>query len=77
MAQNQQGYNAWQDGGVQVTQNTGQNLGVQNGANQNGTSNIVAARLRVLEMGIKSGATIVKDWVTLLGIAHQDQGEWM
>nr|GFC53925.1 hypothetical protein [Tanacetum cinerariifolium] len=29
MAQNQQGYNAWQDGGVQVTQNTGIQLQVE------------------------------------------------
>nr|GFB23662.1 hypothetical protein [Tanacetum cinerariifolium] len=32
---------------------------------------------RVLEMGIKSGATIAEDWVTLLGIAQPDQGEGM
>ncbi|GKG55281.1 hypothetical protein Tco_0571921, partial [Tanacetum coccineum] len=47
----QQGYNAWQNVGNQVAQNTVQNPGVQNGlvvvqgiANQNGTGNIVAAR---------------------------------
>nr|GEY68585.1 abscisic aldehyde oxidase 3 [Tanacetum cinerariifolium] len=56
VAQNQQGYNAWQNGGIQVAQNAVQNAGVQNGgnqnglvvvlgiANQNGTGNIVAAR---------------------------------
>nr|GEU40245.1 reverse transcriptase domain-containing protein [Tanacetum cinerariifolium] len=56
VAQNQQGYNAWQNGGIQVAQNTIQNAGVQNGgnqnglvvvlgiANQNGTGNVVAAR---------------------------------
>nr|GEX84625.1 hypothetical protein [Tanacetum cinerariifolium] len=33
--------------------------------------------LRVLEMGIKPGATTAKDWVTLLGIAQPDQGEGM
>ncbi|GJZ35627.1 retrovirus-related pol polyprotein from transposon TNT 1-94 [Tanacetum coccineum] len=56
VAQNQQGYNAWQNVGNQVAQNTVQNPGVQNGgnqnglvvvpgiANQNGTGNIVAAR---------------------------------
>nr|GEV45812.1 integrase, catalytic region, zinc finger, CCHC-type, peptidase aspartic, catalytic [Tanacetum cinerariifolium] len=56
VAQNQQGYNAWQNGGIQVAQNAVQNPSVQNGgnqnrlvvvpviANQNGTANIVAAR---------------------------------
>nr|GFA60436.1 hypothetical protein [Tanacetum cinerariifolium] len=56
VAWNQQGYNAWQNGGIQVAQNTVQNAGVQNGGNQNGlvvvpgignqngTGNIVAAR---------------------------------
>nr|GFB66939.1 hypothetical protein [Tanacetum cinerariifolium] len=56
VAQNQQGYNAWQNGRIQVTQNAVQNAGVQSGgnqnrlvvipgiANQNGTGNIVAAR---------------------------------
>nr|GEX24151.1 hypothetical protein [Tanacetum cinerariifolium] len=51
-----QGCNALQNGGIQVAQNTGQNAGVHNGgnqsrllvvlgiANQNGTSNVVAAR---------------------------------
>nr|GEY63524.1 hypothetical protein [Tanacetum cinerariifolium] len=31
---NQQGYNAWQNGGIQVLQNVVQNAGVQNGGNQ-------------------------------------------
>nr|GEY26889.1 hypothetical protein [Tanacetum cinerariifolium] len=56
VAHNQQGYNAWQNGGIQVAHNAVQNPGVQNGgnqnglvvvpgiANQNGTCNIVAAR---------------------------------
>nr|GEV96104.1 hypothetical protein [Tanacetum cinerariifolium] len=56
VAQNQQGYIAWQNGGIQVAQNAVQNAGVQNGRNQNGlvvvpgianqsrTGNIVAAR---------------------------------
>nr|GEV94678.1 hypothetical protein [Tanacetum cinerariifolium] len=56
VAQNQQGYNAWQNGRIQVAQNTVQNAGVQNGrnqnglvvvpgiANQNGTGNVVAAK---------------------------------
>ncbi|GJX95746.1 retrovirus-related pol polyprotein from transposon TNT 1-94 [Tanacetum coccineum] len=56
VAQNQQGYNAWQNVGNQVAQNTVQNPGVQNGgnqnglvvvpgiANQNGTGNIIAVR---------------------------------
>nr|GEX44287.1 hypothetical protein [Tanacetum cinerariifolium] len=32
---------------------------------------------RVLKIGIKSGATIAEDWVTLLGIAQPDQGKRM
>nr|GFD61273.1 hypothetical protein [Tanacetum cinerariifolium] len=56
VAQNQQGYNAWQNGGIQGAQNTGQNAGVQSGRNQNGlvvvpeianqnrTGNVVTAR---------------------------------
>nr|GEV28450.1 hypothetical protein [Tanacetum cinerariifolium] len=56
VAQNQQGYNACQNGGIHVAQNAVQNSGVQNGGNQNGlvvvlgiankngTSNIVVAR---------------------------------
>nr|GEV04944.1 copia protein [Tanacetum cinerariifolium] len=56
VAQNQQVYNSWQNGGIQVAQNAVQNAGVQNGGNQNGlvvvlgianqsgTGNIVAAR---------------------------------
>nr|GEU81168.1 hypothetical protein [Tanacetum cinerariifolium] len=56
VAHNQQGYNAWQNGGIQVDQNAVQNAGVQSGGNQNGlvvvpgianqsqTGNIVAAR---------------------------------
>nr|GEW75874.1 hypothetical protein [Tanacetum cinerariifolium] len=54
-AQNQQGYNSWQNGGIQVAQNAVQNAGVQNDgsqkglvvipgiANQNGSGNVVAA----------------------------------
>nr|GEW80606.1 hypothetical protein [Tanacetum cinerariifolium] len=53
---NQQGYNTWQNGGIQVAQNAGQIAGVQSGGNQNGlvvipgianqsgTGNVVAAR---------------------------------
>nr|GFA71330.1 hypothetical protein [Tanacetum cinerariifolium] len=52
VAQNQQGFNAWQNGGIQGTQNAGvQSDGNQNGmvvvpgiANQSGTGNVVAAR---------------------------------
>nr|GFB80204.1 hypothetical protein [Tanacetum cinerariifolium] len=52
VAQNQQGFNAWQNGGIQGVQNAGvQSGGNQNGlvivsgiANQNGTGNVVAAR---------------------------------
>nr|GFC56428.1 hypothetical protein [Tanacetum cinerariifolium] len=47
---NQQGYNAWQNDGIQG--------------------------LRVLELGIKPGATTIEDWVILLGIALPDQEEW-
>nr|GFB36158.1 putative reverse transcriptase domain-containing protein [Tanacetum cinerariifolium] len=58
VAQNQQGYNAWQNGRIQGAKNAGQNAGVysggnQNGlvvvpgiANQNGTGNVVAARAK-------------------------------
>nr|GEX92270.1 hypothetical protein [Tanacetum cinerariifolium] len=54
--ENQQGYNAWQNGGIQVAHNANQNAGVQSGgnqnglvvvpriANQNGTGNVIAAR---------------------------------
>nr|GEV43192.1 hypothetical protein [Tanacetum cinerariifolium] len=63
VAQNQQGYNAWQNGGIEVTQNEVQNAGVQSGgnqnrlvvvpeiANQNGTGNVVAARGEDTESG--------------------------
>nr|GEV94592.1 retrovirus-related Pol polyprotein from transposon TNT 1-94 [Tanacetum cinerariifolium] len=56
VAQNQQGYNAWQNHEIQGAQNAGQNAGVQNGGNQNGlvvilgianqsgTGNVVTAR---------------------------------
>nr|GFC29545.1 hypothetical protein [Tanacetum cinerariifolium] len=56
VTQNQQGYNAWQNDGIQIAQNAVQNAGVQNGGNQNGlvvvpgianqsgTGNIVAVR---------------------------------
>nr|GEX82513.1 hypothetical protein [Tanacetum cinerariifolium] len=33
VAQNQQGYNAWQNEGIQVAQNAVQNTGVQSGGN--------------------------------------------
>nr|GEY82797.1 integrase, catalytic region, zinc finger, CCHC-type, peptidase aspartic, catalytic [Tanacetum cinerariifolium] len=53
---NQQGYNAWQNGGIQGAKNVGQNAGVQSGGNQNRlvvvpgitnqneTGNVVAAK---------------------------------
>nr|GEZ43979.1 hypothetical protein [Tanacetum cinerariifolium] len=52
VAQNRQGFNAWQNGGIQGVQNAGmQSGGNQNGlvvvpgiANQSGTGNVVAAR---------------------------------
>nr|GEW03273.1 copia protein [Tanacetum cinerariifolium] len=56
VAPNQQGYNTWQNGGIQGAQNAVQNAGVQSGGNQNGlvvvlgianqsgTGNVVAAR---------------------------------
>nr|GEV68077.1 retrovirus-related Pol polyprotein from transposon TNT 1-94 [Tanacetum cinerariifolium] len=62
-AQNQQRYNAWQNGGIQVSQNVVQNAGVQNGGNQNGlvvvqgianqnrTGNIVTAKAKGIENG--------------------------
>nr|GFA07495.1 hypothetical protein [Tanacetum cinerariifolium] len=63
VAQNQQGYNAWQNGGIQVAKNTVQHVGVQNGGNQNGlvvvpgianqnaTGNVVAARTEGIGIG--------------------------
>nr|GEU52203.1 hypothetical protein [Tanacetum cinerariifolium] len=56
VAQNQQGFNAWQNAGIQGAQIAG---------------------LRVLELGIKPGATTVEDWVILLGTAQPGQGEGM
>nr|GEU58882.1 hypothetical protein [Tanacetum cinerariifolium] len=52
VAQNQQGYNAWQNGGIQYAQNAGVQSGrnqnrlvvVPGIANQSGTGNVVAAR---------------------------------
>nr|GEX97614.1 hypothetical protein [Tanacetum cinerariifolium] len=63
VAQNQQGFNAWKNGGIQVAQNASvQSGGNQNGlvvvpgiANQNGTGNVVAARDEGLEIEIKPG----------------------
>nr|GEX07355.1 hypothetical protein [Tanacetum cinerariifolium] len=52
VAHNQQGYNAWQNGGIQVAENAVQNAGI---ANQNGTVILLLQRLRVLEIGIKPG----------------------
>nr|GFA04760.1 hypothetical protein [Tanacetum cinerariifolium] len=83
--ENQQGFNAWQNGGIQGAQNVGvQSGGNQNGlvvvpviASQSGTGNVVAARMRVLELGIKPGATTTEDWVILLGTAQPGQGEGM
>nr|GEY02252.1 hypothetical protein [Tanacetum cinerariifolium] len=89
VAQNQQGYNAWQNGGIQVAQNTIQIAGVQNGGNQNGlvvvpgitnqngTGNIVAAKADGIGNRNQANATIAEDWVTLLGITQPDQGEGM
>nr|GFA82275.1 hypothetical protein [Tanacetum cinerariifolium] len=56
VAQNQQGFNAWQNGGIQGAQN---------------------AEIRVLELGIKPGATTAEDWVILLGTAQPGQREGM
>nr|GEU45130.1 hypothetical protein [Tanacetum cinerariifolium] len=62
VAQNQQGYNAWQNGGIQVAQNAIQNAGVHNGgnqnglvvvpgiANQNGAGSVVAARAEGIQL---------------------------
>nr|GFA85913.1 hypothetical protein [Tanacetum cinerariifolium] len=61
-AVNQQGYNAWQNGGIQVAQNAVQNASVQSGGNQNGlivvpvianqneTGNVVAARAEGIQL---------------------------
>nr|GEV64513.1 hypothetical protein [Tanacetum cinerariifolium] len=65
VAQNQQGYNAWQNGGIQVAQNAGQNAGVQSGGNQNGL---------VVVPGIANQNGTAEDWVISLGIALPDQG---
>nr|GEX05372.1 hypothetical protein [Tanacetum cinerariifolium] len=66
VAQNQQGYNAWQNGGIQVAQNAVQNAGVQSGGNQNGlvvvpgianqsgTGNVVVARVEGTGIGNQS-----------------------
>nr|GFC08105.1 hypothetical protein [Tanacetum cinerariifolium] len=70
VAQNQQGYNAWKNGGFQGAQNAIQNAGVQNSGNQNGLVVVLGIGNqsgtplwpRVLEMGIKPGATTVEDW---------------
>nr|GEW32027.1 hypothetical protein [Tanacetum cinerariifolium] len=59
VAQNQQGYNAWQNGEIQGAQNAGvQSGGNQNGlvvvpgiANQSGTGNFVAARAEGTRIG--------------------------
>nr|GFC32303.1 hypothetical protein [Tanacetum cinerariifolium] len=63
VAQNQQGYNAWQNGRIQGAQNDVQNTGVQNGGNQNGlvvvpgianqsgNGNVVAARVEGTGIG--------------------------
>nr|GEV61030.1 hypothetical protein [Tanacetum cinerariifolium] len=56
VAQNQQGFNASQNGEIQGAQNAG---------------------LRVVELGIKPGATTAEDWVILLGTAQPGQGEGM
>nr|GEW85378.1 copia protein [Tanacetum cinerariifolium] len=62
VAQNQQGYNAWQNGGIQGAQNADQNAGVQSDGNQNGlvvvpgitnqneTGNVVAARAKGIQL---------------------------
>nr|GEV01826.1 hypothetical protein [Tanacetum cinerariifolium] len=58
VAQNQQGYNAWQNGGIQVAQNAGQNAGVQSGG------------LGVLEIGIKPGIQLQAeefDFIAIVG----------
>nr|GFC79790.1 hypothetical protein [Tanacetum cinerariifolium] len=62
VAQNQQGFNAWQNGGIQGAQNAGvQSNGNQNGlvvvlgiANQSGTGNVVAARAEGTGIGNQS-----------------------
>nr|GEX49045.1 hypothetical protein [Tanacetum cinerariifolium] len=63
VAHNQQGYNVWQNGRIQVAQNAVQNAGVQSGgnqiglvvipgiSNQSGTGNVVAARAEGTRIG--------------------------
>nr|GEV66623.1 hypothetical protein [Tanacetum cinerariifolium] len=65
MTQNQQGYNAWHNVGIQGAQNAGQNDGVQGGGNQNGvvvvpgignqngTDNVVAARAEGIQLQVE------------------------
>nr|GEX29400.1 hypothetical protein [Tanacetum cinerariifolium] len=56
--ENQKGFNAWQNGGIQGAQNAGvQSVGDQNGlvvvpgiANQNGTGNVVTARAEGIQL---------------------------
>nr|GEX91826.1 hypothetical protein [Tanacetum cinerariifolium] len=62
VAHNQQWYNAWQNGRIQVAENAVQNAGVQSGSNQNGlvvvpgianqneTGNVVAARAEGIQL---------------------------
>nr|GEZ05637.1 hypothetical protein [Tanacetum cinerariifolium] len=75
VAQNQQGYNGWQNSWIQVAQNAVQNAGVQCGGNQNGlvvkpgianqnrTGNVVAVRAK----GARNGnqASMVQSGVTV------------
>nr|GEZ14681.1 hypothetical protein [Tanacetum cinerariifolium] len=74
VAQNQQGFNAWQNGRIQGAQNAGvQSGGNQNGlvvvpgiANQSGTGNVVAARAEGVQNGGNQNGLVV-----VPGIANQ------
>nr|GEY59494.1 hypothetical protein [Tanacetum cinerariifolium] len=76
VAQNQQGYNVWQNGGIQVAQNAVQNS-YQGLPIRMELVMLLLQGLRDLEMGIKPGATTTEDWVILLRIALPDQEEGM
>nr|GEX21889.1 putative ribonuclease H-like domain-containing protein [Tanacetum cinerariifolium] len=69
VAQNQQGFNAWQNGGIQGAQNAGvQSGGNQNGlvvvpgiANQSGTGNVLLLGLRESTSGTQRDKALVYD----------------
>nr|GEV98595.1 hypothetical protein [Tanacetum cinerariifolium] len=79
VAQNQQGFNAWQNGGIQGAQNAGmQSGGNQNGlvvvpriANHSGTGNVIAARAEGTGIGNQARGALhsyptIKTFATLM-----------